>query len=132
MKIFNKFILSSACFAGLIAVVLTGSSLWRNKVTTNINRKLENSSQTIEAALQLEIALMQEIDTLKDDVLLNKNNSDIEKYQTEFEAQLQKLESLIPDATEIQDIRRRHQFLVRLSRKIIKSNRASSNVNLAG
>ena len=58
MKIFNKFILSSAFFAGLIAVGLTGSSLARNKVTANINVKLENTVQAIEAALRLEIVLM--------------------------------------------------------------------------
>ncbi len=130
MKIFNKFILSSAFFAGLIAVGLTGSSLARNKVTANINVKLENTVQAIEAALRLEIVLMQEIDTLKDDVLIDNNNSDIKEHHQEFEIQLQKLETLLPNAKEIQDIRRRHQFLVRLSNEIRKSNEASPNVDL--
>ena len=130
MKIFNKFILSSAFFAGLIAVGLTGSSLARNKVTANINVKLENTVQAIEAALRLEIVLMQEIDTLKDDVLIDNNNSDIKEHHQEFEIQLQKLETLLPNAKEIQDIRRRHQFLVRLSNEIRKSNEASLNVDL--
>ena len=130
MKIFNKFILSSAFFAGLIAVGLTGSSLARNKVTANINVKLENTVQAIEAALRLEIVLMQEIDTLKDDVLIDNNNSDIKEHHQEFEIQLQKLETLLPNAKEIQDIRRRHKFLVRLSNEIRKSNEASPNADL--
>ncbi|MEM7713842.1 MAG: ATP-binding protein [Cyanobacteria bacterium P01_A01_bin.68] len=130
MKIFNKFILSSAFFAGLIAVGLTGSSLWRNKVTTNINVKLENTVQAIEAALRLEIVLKNEIDTLKDDVLIDNKKSEIKEHHKEFEIQLQRLENLLPDAKEIQDIRRRHKFLVRLSKEIRKSNEASSNADL--
>ncbi|MEL6165949.1 MAG: PAS domain-containing sensor histidine kinase, partial [Cyanobacteria bacterium J06628_3] len=75
MKIVKKFIISSTCFAGLLAVVLTASSLWRNKVTTNINGKLEQSGQAIEAALLLKVALKDGIDTIKDDVLLNNKDS---------------------------------------------------------
>ncbi len=131
MKIFTKFTLSSICFAGLIAVVLIGNSLWRNQVSTNIGRKLEKSGKAIEAALQLEIDLKNEIDALKDDVLLNNKNSDVETYKNEFNANLIRLETLIPDAKEINDIRRRHAFLVRLSEKARKRNKTSSDAYLA-
>ncbi|MEO0840550.1 MAG: ATP-binding protein [Cyanobacteria bacterium J06643_5] len=131
MKIVKKFIISSTCFAGLLAVVLTASSLWRNKVTTNINGKLEQSGQAIEAALLLKVALKDGIDTIKDDVLLNNKDSDIDKYNKEFEARLNRLEILIPDAEEIEYIRRRHQLLVRLSEGIRKSNKASLNADFA-
>ena len=63
-------------------------------------------------------------------MLIDNNNSDIKEHHQEFEIQLQKLETLLPNAKEIQDIRRRHQFLVRLSNEIRKSNEASPNVEL--
>ncbi|MEM6402121.1 MAG: ATP-binding protein [Cyanobacteria bacterium P01_D01_bin.116] len=131
MKICNKFILSSACFAGLIAVVLTGSSLWKNQVTKNINRKLDKSGQAIEVALQLEIDLKNEIDALKDDVLLNNKMSNVEEYQNQFNANLLRLESLIIDAKKIDEIRRRHGFLVRLSEEVRQGKKTSSDADLA-
>jgi signal transduction histidine kinase len=131
MKIFTKFIASSACFAGLITVVLVGSSLWRNRTLVNISRKFEKSGEAIEIALQLEIDLKNEIDALKDDLLLDNNESNVEQYQNEFKANLYRLETLIPDATEINNIRRRHAFLVRLSKEVRKRDRTSSDTYLA-
>ncbi|MEM6753675.1 MAG: ATP-binding protein [Cyanobacteria bacterium P01_C01_bin.38] len=131
MKIFNKFIFSSVCFAGLIATVLTGSSFWRNQNSTKINHKLEQSGQSIEAALQLEVDLKNEINALKDDVLLNNRKSNIETYQNQFKANLQRLETLIPNSNKIEDIRRRHEFLVRLAKDLKTRNNISSDTYLA-
>ncbi len=131
MKIFTKFTLSSACFAGLIAVVLTGNSLWKNRALANISRKFEKYSKEIEIALQLEVDLKNEIDALKDDVLLNNKKSDVEKYQNKFKAKLLRLETLRPDAKQINDIRRRHTFLVRLSEEVKKNDKTSSDAYLA-
>ncbi|MGB3756725.1 MAG: ATP-binding protein [Rivularia sp. (in: cyanobacteria)] len=131
MKIFTKFVASSVCFAGLIAVVLVGSSLWRNRVLVNISRKFEKSGKAIEIALQLEIDLKNEIDALKDDVLLDNKRSDVETYQNEFKTNLSRLETLIPDAKEINNIRRRYTFLIRLSEEIRKRDRTSSDAYLA-
>ena len=131
MKIFTKFIFSSACFVSLIAVVMTGSSVWRNRISAKLNSKLEMSGQAIEAALLLEVNLQNKINALKDDVLFNNKKSEIEQYQNQFNANLEKLESLIPDAKEINDIRRRHTFMIRLSKEIRKSNQALSYTELA-
>ncbi len=131
MKIFTKFIASSACFAGIISAVLVGSSLWQNLALANISRKFEKSSIAIEIALQLEIDLKNEIDALKDDVLLNNKQLDVEKYQKQFLAHLDRLESLIPDAKEINNIRRRHLFLIRLSKEVRNRNQTSSDAYLA-
>ena len=127
MKIVTKFTLSSACFAGLIAVLLTGNSLWRNLVTANMNSKLEQSSQAIKTALRLEIDLKNEINALKDDVLFNNQKSNVEKHQNQFNANLQRLETLIPDAKEINYIRRRHMFLINLAKELKKRNNISSD-----
>ncbi len=131
MKIFTKFVASSVCFAGLIAVVLIGSSLWRNRVLVDISRKFEKSGKAIEIALQLEIDLKNEIDALKDDLLLDNKRSDVGKYQNEFKTNLSRLETLIPDAKEINNIRRRYTFLIRLSEEIRKRDRNSSDAYLA-
>ena len=131
MKIFTKFIASSACFAGIISAVLVGSSLWQNQRLANISRKFEKSGIAIQIALQLEIDLKNEIDALKDDVLLNNRQSDAEKYQKQFLANLDRLESLIPDAKEINNIRRRHLFLITLSKEVRNRNQTSSDAYLA-
>ncbi|WP_414622381.1 ATP-binding protein [Calothrix sp. CCY 0018] len=130
MKIFTKFIASSACFAGLMSAVLVGTSVWRNQVADNMNRKLEQSGQAIEAALRLEVDLKNEINALKDDVLFNNQKSKVEKYQNQFKANLLRLETLIPDAKEINDIRRRHAFLINLEKELKKSNNISDDAYL--
>ena len=128
MKIFTKFIASSLFSAGLIATVLVGSSLWQNQVTETINRKLDKSRQEIEIALLLEINLKNQIIALKDYVLLENKKSDITKYQKQFLANLQRLENIIPDAEEIQDIRRRHLFLINLGKQIKNRKKTSSEL----
>ena len=130
MKIFTKFTLSSACFAGLMSAVLVGTSVWRNQVAAKMNRKLEQSGQAIEAALRLEVDLKNEINALKDDVLFNNQKSNVEKYQNQFKANLLRLETLIPDAKEINDIRRRHAFLINLAKELKKSNNISDDAYL--
>ena len=131
MKISTKFITSSACFAGLIATVLVGTSLWQNQVSENINRKLEKSHRAIEIALKLEIDLKNEIDTLKDNVLLDNQKVNVEEYQSKFLDNLDKLDNLLPETKEIKDIRRRHYFLVRLSKEIRNRKKTSSDKYLA-
>lgn len=131
MKISTKFIGSSTCFAGLIALVLAGTSLWQNKASETAKRNLEKSGREIEAALQLKVDLKNEIDALKNDVLLNNKKSDLEKYQNQFIADLYKLENLRPNAKEIKDIRRQHTLLLRLSKKVKNRNITSSNRYLA-
>ncbi|MBV6625106.1 MAG: HAMP domain-containing protein [Rivularia sp. (in: Bacteria)] len=131
MKIFKKFILSSTCFAGLIAMLLTGTYLWRSRVATEIDDKLHNSRRVIEIALKLKVDLKNEVDTLKDDVLINNEKSDLDINQNEFLTNLLKLETLDPNAKEINDIRRRHAYLVRLSEELRKKNNTSSDSYLA-
>lgn len=131
MKIFTKFIVSSTCFAGLITAVLIGSSVWRNRMTETTYRQLNKSSRAIEIALELEVDLKNEIDALKDNVLLNNKKLNIEEYQNQFLAKLDQLETLIPDAQQIKDIRRRHSFLLRLSEEVRNRNQTSSDAYLA-
>ncbi|MEO1431313.1 MAG: ATP-binding protein [Cyanobacteria bacterium J06633_8] len=131
MKIFKKFILSSTCFAGLIAILSTGTSVWRNQVTSKVTDKLHKSRRVIEIALELKVDLKNEVDALKDDVLINNKKSDFEKYQNEFLANMLRLETLKPYAKEIKDIRRRHVLLIRLSEEIRKKNNTSSDSYLA-
>ena len=131
MKISIKFIASSTCFAGLIAVVLAGTSLWQSKTLQTAKQNLEKSSREIEATLQLKIDLKKEIDVLKNDVLFENKNSNLSKYQNQFVADLYKLENFRPDANEIKEIRRQHALLLRLSEKVKNRNKASSERYLA-
>ncbi|MEA5595046.1 sensor histidine kinase [Rivularia sp. UHCC 0363] len=130
MKIFTKFITSSVCFAGFIAIVVVGTSFWRNQVSETANLKLEKSGRAIEAALKLEIDLKNEIDALKDDVLLDNKKSNLEKYQNQFLADLYRLETLIPNTKEIAQIRRSHSFLVSLSEEMRNHGHVLSDASL--
>lgn len=112
-------------------MLLTGTYLWRSRVATEIDDKLHNSRRVIEIALKLKVDLKNEVDTLKDDVLINNEKSDLDINQNEFLTNLLKLETLDPNAKEINDIRRRHAYLVRLSEELRKKNNTSSDSYLA-
>ncbi len=131
MKIINKFLLSSTCFAALIAIVLTGASLWRNKVSSNIAKELSKSQRIIEISLELKLSLKSEVYALKNDLLINNKNSGLKKYTNQFLEKLIKLEKLNLNAKEIKEIRRTHALLVSLSEEIRKKNKTSSDLYLA-
>jgi len=131
MKISTKFICSYAVVTGLIAVVVGGSTMLRNQADESIHRKFEKTSRMIEMTLQSEINLTDEISTLKDYVLLKDRYLDIEKYQTKFLASLTELERLMPQAPELDAIRRRHQFLVGLASELADPIQTSSETYLA-
>ncbi len=131
MRIFQKFIVSSACFAGLITAILTTSSVWQNRVSSDINYRIEKSGKVIEVALRLELDLKNEMDALKDEILLNNKNLDVERYHQQFIARLNRLEQLIPDTKKIGDIRRRHSLFLSFSEEVRKRSKTSSDASLA-
>ncbi|MBD2775649.1 sensor histidine kinase [Iningainema tapete] len=118
MKISTKFIGSYAVFVGLIALILSGSTVLRNQAEQSARRKLEQASHAIEVALQSQVDLTNEINALKDYVLLQDQDLDLQMYQKKFLANLNKLERSYPHATEIEWIRRRHEFLIRLTKEL--------------
>ncbi|MDJ0772605.1 MAG: ATP-binding protein [Mastigocoleus sp. MO_167.B18] len=131
MKISTKFIGSSAAAIGLIAIILSGGTIWRNRSVASAHHQFKKSHQTIELALQLEIHLKAEINALKDNLLLKDRKSEIEKYNTKFLGDLKILQQLMPEAPEVDKISQRHQLLVRLTEDLTQSDLTANDFLLS-
>ncbi len=129
MKISTKFLTASSVFVGLITTILIANTVIVQQMKQTIRKKSNQTTQTVQAALEAENALKDEISALKDVVLLKSENTEISKSQTHFLESLNKLEGLMPEATEISVIRRRHQFLTHMATQL--TQRKSSETPLA-
>ncbi|RUR72230.1 ATP-binding protein [Chlorogloeopsis fritschii PCC 9212] len=131
MNISTKFIGTSAFVVGLIAVVLGGSTIWRNQMEESAHMKLEQASRTIELAWKVQAVVGHEVHALKDYVLVKTQHSDIQKYQTNVLKELEELEKLMPQSPELENIRRRHEFLVRLGTQLTNLATVTSETSMA-
>ncbi|WP_338421748.1 HAMP domain-containing protein [Nostoc flagelliforme] len=129
MKISTKFFTGSAVSVGLIIAILVGNTVAVQQIRQTIREKSNQTTETIKVALTAENALKSEIIELKDIVLLKSQDTEMLKYSKQFLDSLDKLERLMPDATEIAVIRRRHQFIRQLTNQLIHWN--SSDTSLA-
>ena len=124
MKITTKFIGSSILVVGLIVSLISGSSLLIRRAETPVKASRERTKQTHHIALELQISLRDQIVTLKDFLMLNRNASDMARYQkakSQFLISLSELENLIPETEEIIFIRQRHANLARLAAGLTNS-----------
>ena len=118
MKITTKFISSSILVVMLITLVMSGSSLLLRKFEKSVTVSRNKTRQAIDTALYLEISLQDQVVALKDFLMLNRNPSDMTRYQkamSNFLLSLNELELLMSELSEISVIRRRHGNLVRLA-----------------
>ncbi|MBD2410811.1 PAS domain-containing sensor histidine kinase [Nostoc calcicola FACHB-389] len=129
MKISTKFFTGSAVSVGLIIAILVGNAVAVQQIKQTIREKSNRTTEIIQVALTAENALKSEIIELKDIVLLKSKDTAMLNSATEFLDSLKQLEKLMPNATEISVIRRRHQFLSNLGSKL--THRNSSDTSLA-
>ncbi|MDJ0674244.1 MAG: ATP-binding protein [Calothrix sp. MO_167.B42] len=118
MKIATKFISSSVLTVGLSIFLIGGSNFLLRRAENSVEESRNQTRQALEIAMQLQVSLRDQIVTLKDFLMLNRNQSDMARYQkanTQFLANLKELESLIPENKNISSIHRRHQKLVHLA-----------------
>ncbi len=121
MKISAKFIGSSIGVIGLIASLAFGSEflLWKAENQAALSR--EKAAQSVDNTLQLEILLRDQVTALKDFLMLNRDPSDMAKYQkatSEFQLTLDDIQRLMPENSELAVISRQHKFLNRLSNEL--------------
>ncbi|MBX9259098.1 HAMP domain-containing protein [Desmonostoc muscorum CCALA 125] len=122
MKISTKFFTGSAVSVGLIVAILVGNAVAVQQIKQTIREKSNRTTEIIQVALTAENALKSEIIELKDIVLLKSQDTAMLNSATEFLDSLKQLEKLMPNATEISVIRRRHQFLSNLGNKLTHRN----------
>jgi PAS domain S-box-containing protein len=118
MKIWTKFISSSALLAGVVAILLGGSSFLLRRVDQSLTVSRDRASETANLSLQLEAYLQDPTLALKDFLLLNRNALDMAAYQkavSNFLLTLDELETISPNSALLDLIRRRHQYLVRIA-----------------
>ncbi|MBD2313052.1 HAMP domain-containing protein [Desertifilum sp. FACHB-1129] len=118
MRITTKFVGSSIIVIGLIVFLLTGSTFFLRNAEQSLTERREKTRQTLDLVLSLEISLRDQIVSLKDYLMLNRAPLDMAGYQkamSNFAMNLDELELLMPEAREIELIRRRHQLLRRLA-----------------
>ncbi|MBW4491473.1 MAG: HAMP domain-containing protein [Trichocoleus desertorum ATA4-8-CV12] len=118
MKIWQKFIGSSLVAAGLVATLMSGSAFLIRQVDRSVQMSREKTIQARTVSLELQLALREQLLALKDFLLIDRNAiamTDYQKAMSNFLLSLEELDRVMPGASEIPVVRRRHQFLVRLA-----------------
>ncbi|WP_414578305.1 sensor histidine kinase [Anabaena sp. CCY 9402-a] len=122
MKISTKLLTSSAVSVGLVVAILIGNTVVVQQIKQTVREKSYDTAETIKAALEADNALKSEIIILKDFVLFQNQNTEIEQSHAEFINSLDELERLMPDVPEISVIRRRHQFLRNIATQLVEQS----------
>ena len=109
---------SSILVVGLIVCLISGGNLLIRRAETPVKTSRERIKQTHNLVLELQISLRDQTVTLKDFLMLNRDASDMARYQkaqSQFLSSLNELEHFIPETEEIPFIRQRHANLDRLA-----------------
>lgn len=132
MKILNRFIISTAITFGLVVIVVGSSTYFIKRTDQLVEKNRDRTNQAVRQTQMLWLSLEEQTSALKNYLLLNRNLSDIKAYkqaETEFLEGLKTLETLMPETREIDMeidvVRRRHQFLVRLVNELATHTRLS-------
>jgi signal transduction histidine kinase len=128
MKISTKLLTSSAVSVGLVVAILIGNTVVVQQIKQTVRDKSYDTAETIKATLEADNALKSEVIILKDFVLFQNQNAEIEQSHAAFIKSLNDLERLMPDREEISVIRRRHQFLRRMAIQLIEKDSYTPNV----
>ncbi|MEA5581953.1 ATP-binding protein [Nodularia harveyana UHCC-0300] len=128
MKISTKFLIASALTVGFIVAIMFGKTMLTQQIRQNIRDKSQKSAEIVKVALEAENALKRQIIGLKDVILLQTEDTDIEKSEKTFIKSLDRLENLLEDSPEIAVVRRRHQFLNKMTNDLTKSNSITNSL----
>lgn len=123
MKLLTKFIGSSAIAAGLVAILLGGSTILIRQAEESVKASHDRTDEALETSRELKFSLEQQTAALKDYLLLGRSSADIEQYREhagEFLVNLEALERLVPEMKEPAVVRSRYQFLERLGNGLEK------------
>ena len=132
MKILTRFIGSTAIAIGLVITVVGGSTHLIRQTEKAVEQSRDRAAQSVRKTQDLRLSLEEQTSALKNYLLLNQNRADLAVYEAakaEFLTELKTLETLMPEATKPDVVRRRHEFLVRLVDEL--ANRTSSSPSQA-
>ncbi|OKH37276.1 hybrid sensor histidine kinase/response regulator [[Phormidium ambiguum] IAM M-71] len=130
MKILTRFIGSTAISIGLVIAVMGGSTHLIRQTEKSVEESRDLANQAVRQTQDLRLSLAKQTAALKNFLLLNRSRADLDAYEeakAEFLAGLKTLETLMPNATQTNVVRRRHQFLVRLVKGLANSTISTSS-----
>lgn len=129
MKILTRFIASTTVAIGLVIAVVGGSTLLIQKTENAVGESRDRTNQAVRKNQDLRLELEEQTSALKDYLLLNRSRADLDAYErakVQFLTDLEALETLMPEATQTDVVRRRHQFLVRLVDELARQTESST------
>ncbi|PZV07254.1 MAG: hybrid sensor histidine kinase/response regulator [Leptolyngbya sp.] len=132
MKILTRFIGSTAIAIGLVITVVGGSTYLIRQTEKTVEQSRDRAAQSVRKTQDLRLSLEEQTSALKNYLLLNQSRADLAVYEAakaEFLTELKTLETLMPEATKPDVVRRRHEFLVRLVDEL--ANRTASSPSQA-
>jgi len=131
MKISTKFIGVSVFLVGAIALVLGGSTLWRNQAERTSLFKYTQAKHRIQLATQAESNLRSSIDHLKDNVLFrSKSATSQHQKDRKFEQSIKDLKNQMP-SLEIDLVLQRYEIYTQLGKQLLASLGKSSPTAIA-
>lgn len=118
MKVKTKFIISSLVVMGMTICLISSGTFLLKRSERSLIASQQRTKQSLNLILQLEISLQNQVVTLKDFLLFDRNVADMAKYhqaRSQFLIGLTELEALVPEIRETSAVRRRHQNLMQLA-----------------
>jgi signal transduction histidine kinase len=121
MNIKTKFITSSIMFSALITGLILGVNAIIQSSDERFQLQKNQAFESIETTIGLQLALNEEVNHLKDFILLDRAGEDMGKFQqakSDFIIGLSSLQSQLPDYKELETIRRQHRSLINLADRL--------------
>ncbi|MDB9313096.1 histidine kinase dimerization/phospho-acceptor domain-containing protein [Spirulina sp. CS-785/01] len=128
MRIFTRFIGSTVIAIGLVTVIMGGSTYLIQQTQQSVEEKRDRINQAVRETQNLQLSLVEQTSALKSYLLLNRNPINLTTYEqaeTQFLEGLAQLETLMPQATQPDVVRRRHQLLVQLANDLAQQTDTS-------
>ncbi len=122
MKILIKFVGSFVVVVSCVAVLMLGSDLLVRQVEQSAVERYATTSQAVAKILRLEVALSEQVASLKDYALLGNKTVDLVRYRESrynFLFDLSELDKLLPSYSDLAAVRRSHQTLMELESELV-------------
>ncbi|MBD2209496.1 response regulator [Nostoc linckia FACHB-104] len=134
MRITTKCIGSSLIVGGLVISTLVGGDIFIRVSEATAQKKQTRNAQALTTILQINVALNNQVASLKDMILLRNEPANLRKYQdalSEFVTNLSALEDLKPGvASELAKIRDRHYLLAEVVTELTSQSHTEEPLGL--
>ncbi|MBP0029119.1 ATP-binding protein [Roseofilum sp. Guam] len=124
MKISTKFLASSVAVIGSITIGMGSSIMVVNQAEESLSKRRQINRQYLSGMFELHRNLEEQVVSLKDFVILDQSPANFQKYEkahSKFLLHLDELSLGLPNSSEIEILRRRHNDLHQLSKRLTHS-----------